>query len=275
MSDLMTKLPKRYNHFMVDGQGGFAKALKSVAPPTDIADETSEDKAAREAKTGLSGVTCNKHFTWFNAIVVGAAVHGYKQLSLNYGGLRQTRKQLKRSDLRKPHERRPNWDEPTYIKLTSGPVHAGCIGINDRFRPGNEVIHDGAYFGPLLGLNLSARPSEEAGLAVADVYDEAPIPYIHVRHNSLRRLKNNESERMVPVHPKLIELGFLEYVRSIRANGHKALFPEWKHPENKMDFAKIMFKGFFGPASEASRVFRRLLYVRRSYNEQHKEQVFS
>jgi hypothetical protein len=248
MSDLMTKLPKRYNHFMVDGQGGFAKALKSVAPPTDIADETSEDKAAREAKTGLSGVTCNKHFTWFNAIVVGAAVHGYKQLSLNYGGLRQTRKQLKRSDLRKPHERRPNWDEPTYIKLTSGPVHAGCIGINDRFRPGNEVIHDGAYFGPLLGLNLSARPSEEAGLAVADVYDEAPIPYIHVRHNSLRRLKNNESERMVPVHPKLIELGFLEYVRSIRANGHKALFPEWKHPENKMDFAKIMFKGFFGPA---------------------------
>ena len=85
-------------------------------------------------------------------------------------------------------------------------------------------------------------------MAVADVYDDAPIPYIHVRHNALRRLKNNESERMVPVHPKLVELGFLKYVRLMRSNGHEALFPEWNHPENAMDFAKIMFKGFFGPA---------------------------
>ncbi|MFN5127963.1 MAG: hypothetical protein ACK519_11175 [Sphingomonadaceae bacterium] len=248
MSDLMTKLPKRYNHFMVDGQGGFAAALKSVVPPTNPDDETDEERALRKQRTGLAGVTRNKHFTWFNAVVFGAAGQGYKVLSVSCKDLRQSRKQLKRSDPRKPHERRPNWDRPTYIELTSGPVHAGCIGINDRFHPGNEVIHDGAYFGPLLGLNLSARPSEEAGLAVADVYDDAPIPYIHVRHNALRRLKNNESERMVPVHPKLIELGFLEYVRLMRSNGHEALFPEWNHPENAMDFAKIMFKGFFGPA---------------------------
>jgi hypothetical protein len=248
MSDLMTKLPNRYNHFMVKGQGGFAAALMSVAPPTNPKDETKDQRALRKERTGLSGVTRNKHFTWFNAVVIGAAGQGYKVLAVSCKDLRQTRKQLKRSDPRKPHERRPNWDRPTYIELTSGPVHAGCIGINDRFHSGDEVIHDGAYFGPLLGLNLSARPSEEAGLAVVDVYDDAPIPYIHLRHNALRRLKNNESERKVPVHPKLIELGFLEYVRTMRANGHVALFPEWKHPENKMDFAKMMFKSFFEPA---------------------------
>ena len=248
MSELMTLLPNRYNHFMVDGQGGFAKALASVAPPPDSANETIEQRAARKSKTGLAGVTRNKHFTWLNAIVGGAAALGYQQLSLNYKDLRQSRKQLRRSDPRKPHERRPNWDLPTFIKLTSGPVHKGCKGINTRFQPGNQVIHDGKYFGPLLGLNLSARPSEGAGLAVADVYDEAQIPYIHVRHNSLRRLKNGDSERKVPVHPKLIELNFLEYVRLMRANGYVALFPEWNHPENKMDFAKLMFKGFFEPA---------------------------
>ena len=248
MSELMTSLPKRYNHFMVDGQGGYAKALASVAPPRDPANETSEQTAARKAKIGLSGVTRNKHFTWFNAIVGGAAALGYQQLSLNYKDLRQSRKQLRRSDPRKPHERRPNWDLPSYIKLMSGPVHAGSKEINNRFQSGNLVIHDGKYFGPLLGLNLSGRPSEAAGLAVADVYEEAPIPYIHVRHNSLRRLKNGDSERKVPVHPKLIELKFLEYVRSMRANGHVGLFPEWNHPEIKMDFAKLMFKGFFEPA---------------------------
>lgn len=248
MSELMTSLPKCYNHFMVDGQGGFAAALASVAPPSVLANETADQKLVREERTGLAPVTRNKHFTWFNAIVGGAAALGYQQLSLNYKDLRQSRKQLRRSDPRKPHERCPNWDLPTFIMLTSGPVHKGCKGINTRFQPGNQVIHDGKYFGPLLGLNLSARPSEGAGLAVADVYDEAPIPYIHVRNNSLRRLKNGDRERKVPVHPKLIELNFLEYVRLMRANGHVALFPEWNHPENKMDFAKLMFKGFFEPA---------------------------
>lgn len=248
MSDLMTSLPKRYNHFMVGGQGGFAAALASVAPPLDPANETADQKSARKARTGLSPVTRNKHFTWFNAVVEGAKAQGYQKLILDYSNLRHTRKQIKRSDPRKEHEKRPKWDLPTYIKLTSGPVHTGCVDINSRFQPGDQVIHDGAFFGPLVALNVSGRPAEPAGLAVSDVFDDVPIPYIYVRYNSLRRLKGTDSERKVPVHPKLIELGFLEYVRTMRANGHVALFPEWKHPENKMDFAKMMFKGFFGPA---------------------------
>jgi hypothetical protein len=99
MSDLMTKLPKRYNHFMVDGQGGFAAALKSVVPPTNPDDETDEERALRKQRTGLAGVTRNKHFTWFNAVVFGAAGQGYKVLSVSCKDLRQSRKQLKRSDL--------------------------------------------------------------------------------------------------------------------------------------------------------------------------------
>jgi hypothetical protein len=41
-----------------------------------------------------------------------------------------------------------------------------------------------------------------------------------------RRIKNKSSERAVPVHPKLIELGFLGYVAARRREGEKAwLFP--------------------------------------------------
>ena len=57
---LMGRLPKRYNHFMVKGQGGFAAALSSVA----VCDfESEEENATRLKKTGLHSGTRNKHLT--------------------------------------------------------------------------------------------------------------------------------------------------------------------------------------------------------------------
>ena len=44
---------------------------------------------------------------------------------------------------------------------------------------------------------------------------------------------------------------------------------------NPSDFSRILASAFDSLDSEASRVFRRLLSVRRSYHEQDKEQVFT
>ena len=47
--------------------------------------------------------------------------------------------------------------------------------------------------------DTGARLSEVLGLASEDIFFEGDIPHIHIRPNSLRRLKNNGSERTVPL----------------------------------------------------------------------------
>ena len=72
---------------------------------------------------------------------------------------------------------------------------------------------------PLLGLFTGARLDELGRLTVEDVQRE-PVP-----HFRIRRAKNSESLRSVPLHPKLIEHGFLNYLEAIRAAGHIRLWP--------------------------------------------------
>lgn len=242
---LMGRLPKRYNHFMVKGQGGFAAALASVAASVP---ESEAEKAARIVKTGVHSTTRNKHLTWLKAVVEGAAAAGFTKHLLDFKSLRHNAKQAKKTDKRKKNEKRPNWTIETSAKLSSGPVYEGSAGIDSRFNPGPHVIHDGVYWSPLVNLNICGRPSEGAGLEAADVFPDASIPYIHVRPNSLRGLKVDEGERKVAIHSKLIELGFLDYVRAVQAAGYVALFPEFVHPEGKLDFDWMMRKRAIDPA---------------------------
>jgi integrase len=90
-----------------------------------------------------------------------------------------------------------------------------------------------------------ARSDEICGLAVDDVFLDCETPYIHIRRNALRRLKNASSERRVPIASKILELGFADYVAAMRKAGHKALFPEYLHPT--MDFEKVFRKDLFDP----------------------------
>ena len=41
-----------------------------------------------------------------------------------------------------------------------------------------------------------------------------------------KRLKTLSSERLVPIHPRLVEIGLLDHVEMLRGRGEKRLFPE-------------------------------------------------
>ena len=87
-------------------------------------------------------------------------------------------------------------------------------------------VHAG-YWLPLLALYHGARLEELTGLELVDVEDGDQGLVLHIRENTIRpRLKHRKrSERSIPVHPKVIELGFKEYVASARIATVKALFP--------------------------------------------------
>ncbi|WP_194391685.1 site-specific integrase [Bradyrhizobium sp. CCBAU 51765] len=89
---------------------------------------------------------------------------------------------------------------------------------------------EAALWLPLLALFAGARQAEYAGLRVSDVREDeetgVPLMWFTRDTKAGRRLKTKTSERVVPVHPQLTALGFLEYVAARRKEGERAwLFP--------------------------------------------------
>ena len=88
---------------------------------------------------------------------------------------------------------------------------------------------EAAFWLPLLALFGGERLSELTGLRVSDVAHNGLIGavsiYINEDRKAGRRLKTKQSERYIPVHPKLIELGFLDFVAAqARTRGADAWF---------------------------------------------------
>jgi integrase len=88
------------------------------------------------------------------------------------------------------------------------------------------VIKDSKYWLPLLGLYHGNRLEEFAQLLVTDLKEEDGITYFDINDEGGKQVKNEQSKRRVPVHPKLVEMGFLDHIAEIAAGGGEFLFPD-------------------------------------------------
>jgi len=69
------------------------------------------------------------------------------------------------------------------------------------------------YWLPLLGLLTGGRLNELSQLHISDIYRTCDIWVISIDDETDdKKLKNNTSRRIIPIHSKLIELGFLKHV---------------------------------------------------------------
>ncbi|PWB31474.1 hypothetical protein DCO48_16705 [Pseudomonas sp. SDI] len=83
------------------------------------------------------------------------------------------------------------------------------------------------YWLPLLGLYTGARLNELCQLYTDDIVTIDGIACIHIRATRPdQKLKTPGSERLVPIHSKLVELGFLAYVQKVKESGKQRVFPE-------------------------------------------------
>jgi len=112
--------------------------------------------------------------------------------------------------------------------LFKAPVFTGCKSSAAWMTRGNHIPSDeGIYWVPLLGLYTGARAGEIIQLNVADVCELGGIPYLKITDDGEEQgTKTDSSVREVPMHPVLIELGFLKFVDAQRRAGHERLFPE-------------------------------------------------
>ncbi|MGY3231142.1 integrase [Luteibacter sp. HA06] len=76
------------------------------------------------------------------------------------------------------------------------------------------------YWPAVLALYSGARVNEIGQLECEDIEEIAGIWGMHIR----RKTKNEASRRFVPLHPEVIRLGFLDYVRTVKRFGFATVF---------------------------------------------------
>ena len=109
-----------------------------------------------------------------------------------------------------------------------------------------------AFWLPLLALFNGARQAELAGVTVADVRAEpetlTPLFYVTTQASRGKHLKTKGSQRVIPIHPQLVKLGFLRYVDHVRhQHGEQAFLFPLIAPRHKWDRAGVSaYSKWFG-----------------------------
>lgn len=84
------------------------------------------------------------------------------------------------------------------------------------------------FWGPLIALFTGARSNEIAQLRVIDIVRENGLLCINITHEPNHPIptqtKNPNSVRCIPLHQKLLEIGFEDFVADMKATGTQRLF---------------------------------------------------
>lgn len=126
--------------------------------------------------------------------------------------------------------KRRSFDRASLAAIFGGPVHA----LGERPAAGRG---EAAYWMPLLALYTGARLEElgqlrpqdvrlEAYLGEGNAPEEAWVINVTADPNDDLKLKNANSERIVPVHPHLEGLGFLAFAKEAQDNKQRKLFSQ-------------------------------------------------
>lgn len=96
----------------------------------------------------------------------------------------------------------------------------------------------------LLGLYSGARVGEVAQIYLRDIVRENGIWCVKLTVESDgQSVKTESSKRLVPLHPDLLKLGFIEYVQTLRDAGEERLFPD-VNLEGKAGKGSVISKSF-------------------------------
>lgn len=119
------------------------------------------------------------------------------------------------------------WTSDHISQMFNSPIYVGNDGPKRRQKPGSQLYHDAAYWVLAIATHTGGCLNEICGLLLNEIIaDGVTMPHLIFQENTLRGLKREARERWIPVHPRLIDLGFLDYVEALRSEGAVALFPE-------------------------------------------------
>jgi integrase len=140
----------------------------------------------------------------------------------------------------KPTKEVRHYEPKELATIFSRPMFTGCTNTHTangfmkgyRTDPGTEVLKDGRYWMPILALFHGNRMEEWGGAKIADIKRDGDIHYLDLRD---RQVKTLAAKRLMPLHPTVVAMGFLEYVERLRAEEQEYVFPEFPHDTSEAD----------------------------------------
>jgi integrase len=113
-----------------------------------------------------------------------------------------------------------NWSNPANKVRADESSKKPRLPFNDSdikaiFDEDYNSLADSKYWIPLISLYSGARLEEIGQLLVSDIKEDKEFGFWYMDINEIeegKRLKNRSATRLVPIHNKIIELGFLEYL---------------------------------------------------------------
>ena len=98
--------------------------------------------------------------------------------------------------------------------------------LDNTVRDDRNKIKLPKYFIPILGIYTGCRLEEISQLLLEDIYKDGKYDVIRIRVSDDTQLKNIQSERIIPIHPTIKELGFLDYCDYLRKQNKDRVFYE-------------------------------------------------
>ena len=120
------------------------------------------------------------------------------------------------------------------------------------------------YWVFLLGIFSGMRTNEMCQLRCSDIRKEKNIWFMFVEDSENTKVKTESSIRKVPLHPQLVELGFIDYVGNLRKKKKTRVF--WELREDRDGFASKVSRHYnekFLPAIGVWEKHKKVLYYTR------------
>ena len=156
--------------------------------------------------SSMSITTVNKHVSRFSTLIKHCIKEGYTKDNPAVG-------------LKIKQKRRPDEERKAYA-----PEDLKNIAAN---LPSKEVKPE-RYWIPLIGMLSGLRLDEACQLHTEDVREIEGVWCFDINDNQGKKLKTLSSNRIVPVHPALINQGFLAHVKMVSEQGAPRLWMNLK-----------------------------------------------
>lgn len=240
-------LRQHFNHILpLYGRSPRLRALS----PADLREESR--KRAEDAKQkgqtlrlGLRAATIRRHLGNLDHFLKHLRSSHFTVPDWTFEGLRPRKPPKGEVRLQqvkpRPEDIRPMFDIPFFT---------GRLSADKPELPGGLVFHSANYYLPMLYTYLGPRRNEFAGLMLDEIVQHDGHWAIHIKANEVRRIKNAQSHRLLPVPSELLRLNFIDYVARLKALGHTRLFPELFSPYLQKNDPGDRFYKDFVPVAE-------------------------
>ena len=240
-------LRQHFNHIVPTW--GRSPRLRNLSP-RELRDESRRraeqaEKLGKPLRLGLSAATVRRH--------LGNLDHFLKHLRSSYFTVPEWTFEALRP--RKPPKGEVRLQQvkpgPDAVRpIFDMPIFTGRRSAEEPQIAGALVFHGSLYFLPMLYTYLGPRRQEFAGLMVDEIIQFDGHWAIQIKRNELRRIKNAQSHRLLPVPSELLRLNFIEYVERLKELGHRRLFPELFSPYLKRNDPGDRFYKDFVPIAK-------------------------